>query len=91
MLSAKNRIRLKAVQIPVEVDGVTINPGDLIAADDNGVISISSDNASEVLSRAISVESVERDIAFAVQHGESLEAAREKYGYATPWSRAKSL
>ena len=89
MVSAKNRIELDAVQVPVEVDGVTISPGDLIIADDSGAVAVPAEHAEVVLSRAASVEAVERDIIDAVRRGASLEEARAVHGYSTPWSRSR--
>ncbi|AJM76833.1 RraA family protein [Rathayibacter toxicus] len=88
MVSAKNRISMEAVQVPVEIDGVTVSPGDIVIADDNGAMVIESTVSTKVLGRSLSVEEVENDIARAVQNGSSLRSARERYGYATPWSRA---
>jgi regulator of RNase E activity RraA len=87
MVSAKNRIELDAIQVPVEV-GVTIRPGDLIVADDSGAVVVPAEHTEVVLSRAGSVESVERDIIDAVRSGATLEHARAVHGYATPWSRS---
>lgn len=88
MVSAKNRIQLHATQIQVEIDGVAINPGDLVVADDNGVIVIPQDRVETVLNRAFSVEEVEHDIVCAVRNGVPLKEARTIYGYATPWQRS---
>lgn len=88
MVSAKNRIELDAVQQAVDVDGVPVEPGDLVVGDDNGVMVIPAKVADIVLQRALSVEEVERDISRAVRGGLSLESARAEFGYATPWERS---
>ena len=43
-----------ALQVPVSVGGVIVNPGDLVVADDNGIIIMSADRAEELyaISRA---------------------------------------
>jgi regulator of RNase E activity RraA len=43
-----------ALQIPVSVGGVTVNPGDLVVADDNGIVVLSAARAEELypISRA---------------------------------------
>ncbi|PPF16282.1 S-adenosylmethionine--2-demethylmenaquinone methyltransferase [Rathayibacter rathayi] len=88
MVSAKNRLRLEAVQIPVVIDGITVTPGDWVVADDNGAIVVRSDRVAIVLAMAESVEETERRIAVAVRGGSPLAAARRSFGYATPWDRA---
>lgn len=85
MVSAKNRLRLDAVQIPVVVDGITVRPGDWMIADDNGAMMVPADRVETVLAMAESVEETERQIAAAVRGGSSLADARRSFGYATPW------
>lgn len=85
MRSGKNRVQMKAVQVPLEIAGVTIRPGDLIVADSNGCVAIPADQAQEVIARAEAVEATERNILAAVENGMSLAQARRLHRYDQPW------
>ncbi|WP_211786360.1 isocitrate/isopropylmalate family dehydrogenase [Kitasatospora viridis] len=85
MVSGKNRVELAATGRDVVIDGVTVRPGDLLIADDNGVLVVPAEHAAEVADRAERVERTEGAIAEAVDAGLRLDEARRRYGYAKPW------
>ncbi|WNF55999.1 RraA family protein [Pseudomonas sp. SG20052] len=85
MQSAKNRTQLKAVQVPIEIGDVTVNPGDLMVCDGSGCLVIPQQIAAEVIRRACAVEHTERQIIGAITTGSSLEDARKTYRYDQPW------
>ncbi|MDG9884290.1 MULTISPECIES: RraA family protein [Pseudomonas] len=85
MQSAKNRVQLKAAQVPVQVSGVTVHPGDLVVCDSSGCLVIPAGQAEEVIRRARAVEQTERDIIQSVNEGYSLEQARALHRYDQPW------
>jgi len=85
MQSGKNRVQLKATQVPVQIGGVTIHPGDLIVGDASGCLAIPLARAEEVIKRAIAVEKTERDIIASVGQGLSLAEARRLHRYDQPW------
>lgn len=89
MRSGKNRIHKVAEQCPLIINEVTINPGDIIFADDNGVLVIPKQLISEVIEKAEKVKFTERNITKAIQEGFSLEQARSDYRYDQPWLGAK--
>ncbi|MHA6196091.1 RraA family protein [Pseudomonas wadenswilerensis] len=89
MQSAKNRVQLKATQVPVEVSGVTVQPGDLVVCDSSGCLVIPAARADEVIRRARAVEQTERDIIQSVNEGYSLEQARALHRYDQPWLSAR--
>jgi regulator of RNase E activity RraA len=60
---------------PVEIDGVQIRPGDLIVADDDGVVIIPAEVESAVLKRCIEKYHEERRFLDAVSHGMGAEQA----------------
>ena len=45
-------VKPENVNIPIEIGGVTVNPGDVIVGDDDGVVVVPRKTASEVLERA---------------------------------------
>jgi regulator of RNase E activity RraA len=85
MRSGKNRVQLKAVQVPVDIAGVPIRPGDLIVADANGCVVLPHEQALEVIARAQAVEATERRIIAAVNAGARLADARQTLRYDQPW------
>ncbi|CAL9305411.1 MULTISPECIES: isocitrate/isopropylmalate family dehydrogenase [Streptomyces] len=85
MVSGKNRVELAATGRPVTVGDVTVRPGDVVVADDNGVLVVPAAHAAEVADRAERVERTETAIAEAVGGGLRLDEARKRFGYARPW------
>jgi regulator of RNase E activity RraA len=83
MRTGKDRVRLTAVQQPVTVDGVRIHPGDLVCADDDGVVVIPVACADQVARIASDIEAAESRILTAVQGGASLAESRAAHGYHT--------
>lgn len=89
MVSGKNRVRLKATNVPVEIGGVGVRPGDWVFADDNGVVVIDVEHLQDVIERAENVSSTEIGIVQAISSGQSLFDARESHGYSTPWEKRR--
>ncbi|WP_033310048.1 isocitrate/isopropylmalate family dehydrogenase [Streptomyces iakyrus] len=85
MVSGKNRVELAATGREITVGGVTVRPGDVVVADDNGVLVVPAAHAAEVAGRAERVERTETAIAEAVGTGLRLDEARKRFGYARPW------
>jgi regulator of RNase E activity RraA len=81
MRTGKDRVRLASVQQPVIIDGVTITPGDLVRADDDGVVIVPAAHAAEVARLARGIETAEARILGAVQRGVRLADARAVHGY----------
>ncbi|MFZ4842491.1 RraA family protein [Mycetocola saprophilus] len=85
MTSGKNRVELAGIGLAVNIHGVGVHPGDLIVADDNGVIAVPAARAAEVLRRAHNVALTEERIAKLVASGVRLDEARRRLGYDQPW------
>ncbi|MFG3224966.1 isocitrate/isopropylmalate family dehydrogenase [Kitasatospora sp. NPDC048194] len=85
MVSGKNRVQLAATGRDVVIGAVTVRPGDIVVADDNGALVVPAEHAAEVADRAERVERTESAIAGAVDAGLRLDEARRTYGYAKPW------
>lgn len=65
---------------PIEIDGVRINPGDLIVADKEGVLIIPHSVAEEVIAQALAKRKAEDGFAEAVKQGMSVIDAFHKFG-----------
>jgi regulator of RNase E activity RraA len=74
MRTGKDRVRLKAVQVPLVVDGVTITPGDWVCADEDGALVVPADRAHEVVHAAQRIERTEQAITDAVLDHDELRA-----------------
>lgn len=86
MVSGKNRVELHAVEVDITIGDVLVRTGDLIVADDNGVLAVGAEIANDVITRAEAVEHTEARIAAAVAAGSRLDEARRQHGYAHPWA-----
>jgi 4-hydroxy-4-methyl-2-oxoglutarate aldolase len=73
-------VQTTAINKPVAICGVTVNPGDLVLADETGVCFIPRERAAEVLQRAqrnvVAEEAREAKIASGVPVAELLGKAR---------------
>jgi regulator of RNase E activity RraA len=77
---SKDRNRVIDVDIPVEIDGVTFSPGDLVVADLDGVVVVPQSVEAEVVRRAwekVHAENVVRD---AIAAGMTATEVFRKYG-----------
>ena len=63
-----------AVNVPVQCGGIQVNPGDLVLADDNGVIVLSPAAAAEVLGQALASDAAEPALLARIAAGEPLES-----------------
>jgi regulator of RNase E activity RraA len=68
-------------QIVLQIDDVTIKPGDVILGDIDGVLVVPRDIAYEVLIRAEEIKENEKKIFSWVHAGESIQTIAEKGGY----------
>lgn len=69
-VSARGRIVQLAMEEPVDVGGVPVNPGDLVLADRNGVVFVPAAEAERVLGLAERIVAREEAMAEAVQAGQ---------------------
>ena len=66
--------------VPVVCAGVKINPGDLISADEDGVVVIPKDRAAEVLKKAQELDFAEHSQYPLIEQTKSLSEAIKKFG-----------
>lgn len=74
------RIAVRAYRIPIEIEGIWINPGDLIFGDLDGVVVIPRQHEKEVIERALEKASAENVVRQAIEKGMSATEAFKKYG-----------
>jgi putative demethylmenaquinone methyltransferase len=78
--TSKGRAEINECQIPVIMDGVTINPGDIIFGDIDGVAVIPKDIADEVIEKSITTMKSEDEVRDGLRAGASLESVYSKHG-----------
>lgn len=83
MVTGKDRVTVDAVNVPVAISDVRVWPGDIVLADDTGVVVVPSSMAAQVAEIAEGISTTEAAIVEAVRGGMKLADARAKYGYHT--------
>jgi regulator of RNase E activity RraA len=68
-----------ARNVPVECAGVTVRPGDIIVADEDGVVVVPQDRAAEVLKKAQEIDAQESGMYPFVRQYKSLQEAIRKF------------
>ena len=72
--------RFAGAQVPVNCDGVTVNAGDIVAADSDGVVVVPRDKALEVLHLAQQMDFKEHSMYPAIEQMKSIVEAVKKFG-----------
>ena len=67
-------------RVPIEMDGVRINPGDIIVGDLDGVCVVPLEHEEEVFIRAFEKARGEKNVLKAIQNGMSVVEAWDKFG-----------
>mgnify|MGYP001049135956 CR=1 FL=1 len=81
MMTGKDRVQLAGLNEPVSIAGILVKPGDIIVADENGVLVVPLEKAEEILQAAMEINEKEGKILEEVKRGIPLAEARAKYGY----------
>lgn len=81
MVTGKDRVYVDKVGGTVSIAGVQVNPGDLVCADNTGVVIVPFEHAEEVLKVAQGIEEKEQEILAYVREGMPLREARKRTGY----------
>jgi|YelNatPaOPRAMG01_1025707.scaffolds.fasta_scaffold13393_2 4-hydroxy-4-methyl-2-oxoglutarate aldolase len=77
-ITGKGRIATVSINTQIEIDGVKINPGDLLVGDGNGVVVIPCGRVLEVLKISMEIEEKEEKIKMLIIGGKTaVEAERE--------------
>jgi regulator of RNase E activity RraA len=79
--SGKNRVRLREVGGVVDVCGIRVAPGDLVCADESGVVVVPRERTADVARLVADIRDREERIVAAVLAGRPLAAARKEFRY----------
>ncbi len=75
-----NHYRIGGVNVPVTCAGVRVNPGDIISADEDGVVAIPRAKAEEVLKKAQALDDTEHSMLPFIEKYRSIKEAVAKFG-----------
>jgi regulator of RNase E activity RraA len=81
MRTGKDRVRVEAIQEPVTIGGIRVEPGDWLRGDGDGLVVIPASRLTEVLKAAQEVHEAEARIRAAIERGASLREARADNNY----------
>jgi regulator of RNase E activity RraA len=81
MRTGKDRVRVEAVQQPVSIGGIRVEPGDWLRGDGDGIVCVPAARLHDVLPVALEIQAAEEQIRSAVEAGADLRKARTDYGY----------
>ena len=84
-VSGKNRTKLVAVNAPVTLGKLTVQPGDWLFGDSSAVLCLPKDKFDLILDRAEKISMTESKISSAIASGMELAKARELFNYREPW------
>jgi len=90
MRTGKDRVQVEATNIPVDLGGARVRPGDLLRGDADGVVVIPTEHEEAVLSAAEAIAQTEERIREAVRGGQRLDQARRALNYHRLQSRRDS-
>ena len=80
LYDSKDRQRVIDLDVPVEIDGVRFSPGDLVVADEDGVVVVPRAVEEAVIRRAWDKVHAENEVRDALRQGMKATEAFEKYG-----------
>ena len=72
--------RFAGGQIPIQCDGVTVNPGDIVVADSDGVVVVPRDRAVEALALAEQMDFKEHSMYPVIEKFKSIQEAVKQFG-----------
>jgi regulator of RNase E activity RraA len=75
----RKRIRIEAIGVAVTIEGVAVNPGDIVVADSTGIAVVPPADAEEVLRIARQYDANDRESARLIEGGLSLSQAMRRF------------
>lgn len=81
MSTGKDRVSLAGVQIPIDIGGIQVQPGDVVVGDYDGIVVVPREWDAHVLQEAAKVRERERSIIADILSGKGLAEARRAHGY----------
>jgi regulator of RNase E activity RraA len=77
--TGRTRLKVEAIQVPVEIDGVLVEPGDIIVADGTGIVCVPFVKSSQVIEIAEACARDDRQAEKEIRAGLSFSEAMRKF------------
>jgi 4-hydroxy-4-methyl-2-oxoglutarate aldolase len=90
MMTGKDRVEIESVNQPVSISGRQVRQGDIVLADDSGVVIVPASKAEQILAIAQQIEAIEQAILQGISQGSSLREVRQNLGYHSLQTQAPS-
>ncbi|MGE4219770.1 MAG: RraA family protein [Alphaproteobacteria bacterium] len=84
--SVRGRLGLESINAPIAVAGQRVDPGWIVAADENGIICFPPDDALEVFRKAYMVAALEEKVMRAIREGADAVAIHKEMRYHASWT-----
>ncbi len=81
MRTGKDRVQVEQMDVPVNIGGARVCPGDLLRGDPDGVVVLPKDHEDAVLDAAEEISAAEEHIREACRGGMRLDEARKQFKY----------
>jgi regulator of RNase E activity RraA len=81
MRTGRGRVQFDAMQVPVSLGDVRVEPGDLVVGDADGLLVIPREREAEVLAVSAEIAEMEGHIREEIERGERLVDARRRHRY----------
>jgi regulator of RNase E activity RraA len=81
MRTGKGRVQADAVQVPVSLGEVRVEPGDVVVGDADGIVVIPRSRQEEVLAASREIAEAEARIRQEIERGSRLDEARRRHRY----------
>ena len=81
MRTGKDRVQVEGVNVPVDLGGSRVAPGDIVRGDADGVVVLPREHEDAVLDVAEEIEAAEDAIRATVREGARLDEARARFRY----------
>lgn len=77
--TGRTRLKVEAIDVPVEIDGVRVEPGDIIVADGTGVVCVPASESTEIAELAAACARDDRQAEAEIRAGLSFSEAMRKF------------
>jgi regulator of RNase E activity RraA len=78
--SGKTRAKWVGINVPIQVGGVRVDPGDIIVADDTSIAVVPADKAEQILREGQRLEKVEEEFRSELRKGQMFDEVSKKLG-----------
>ncbi len=68
-VTGRRRVRLSATQVPIQLDGIDVTPGDILVGDDTGIVRVPINALNEVVELAAKIDLRDRRVRECVEGG----------------------